>query len=522
MTHSFLKSSLSRVSCAALAVAGFSAWAYGSAPAPLQTPAQTPPPASVPAAAVSPTVAPTAPFSFAPLASKVTPAVVNISTTQIIKKSDGPNRDLSGQQGSPLEELFRNYLDGQQKRPRKVTSLGSGFIIDAKGHIVTNNHVIADADKILVNTSDGTEYEAKVVGRDPRADLALLKISAKKDLPFVSWGDSEKALVGDWVMAVGNPFGFNSTVTAGIISSRARDIQSPTGSTYVDDFIQTDAAINMGNSGGPMFNMQGDVIGVNTAIASPSGGSVGIGFAVPSFIAKDIIDQLLKYGHTKHGWIGVRIQEVSKEIAQTMKLDSTKGALVADTTPDGPAAKAGLQSGDVILTFNATPIENSNRLPRVVGGTPIGSEALMEVWRNGKKISLKVKVGDFEKAEKEGTVSVGEGPSEKDAIKNHLDELGFELADITPQLRARYKLSDAAQGALIVGIKRASPAGERGLLPGDIIVSINQQRITKAEQASGMIKEARKAGMEAILLSILRGKDIHFVALRFDEDGQEE
>lgn len=456
------------------------------------------------------------PGSFSELAKKVMPAVVNISTTQIIKNESFKQPGLPGT-GSPIEELFREFLERNQ-RPRKVRSLGSGFVIDPKGFIVTNSHVVAEADKITIHMTDGTEYEAKVIGRDRRADLALIKIDPQKPLPFVQWGDSDKPEIGDWVMAVGNPFGFNSTVTVGIISTRARDILSPDGNSFVDDYIQTDAAINMGNSGGPMFDMDGNVIGVNTAIASPSGGSVGIGFAVPANIAKQSIDQLIKYGKVKHGWIGVRIQEVNKEIAQTLKLPKPMGALIASVSPGGPAEKAGIQAGDVILSFNGKAVQNSNRLPRIVSQNPIGSSVPVEIWRNGKKLTVKITLGDFVQAEKEGIVSTGPGTEPKSDVKNHLNDLGIELTNIDPQMRLRFKIDEKVKGALISGVKRSSPAGERGVRPGDVIISVNQRFVRNAEEASALITAARKHKGAAVLLNIVRGSDSYFVALRFEED----
>ena len=319
-------------------------------------------------------------------------------------------------------------------------------------------------------------------------------------------------------MAVGNPYGFNSTVTVGIVSARARDIISPSGSTYVDDFIQTDAAINMVNSGGPMFDMNGKVIGVNTAIASPSGGSVGIGFAVPANIARNTIAQLKSHGKVQQGWIGVRIQEVNKEIAQSLKLPKAMGALIASVSPGGPAEKAGIRAGDVIITVNGKDVVNSNRLPRMVSENGIGATVNVDVWRDGKKIALKVVLGDFAKAEKEGAVLSGSDTDKKSDIKDHLNDLGIELMNLTPQMRLRFKVQEKVVGALVSGVKRASAAGERGLRPGDVIISINQRPVKNANDASDFIVAARKNKSEAILLNLVRGTDSYFVALRFDDE----
>ncbi|WP_375731161.1 Do family serine endopeptidase, partial [Azospirillum sp. B506] len=345
-----------------------------------------------------------APGSFADLAEKLLPAVVNISTSQSAPQRPQGQRPEVPQfpPGSPFEDFFRDFFDRQQQQDqpqRKATSLGSGFIIDAKnGYVVTNNHVVQDADEITVILQDDTNIKAELVGKDSKTDLALLKIKTSHPLVAVPFGDSDAMRVGDWVLAIGNPFGLGGSVTAGIISARQRNIDA---GPY-DDFLQTDASINRGNSGGPMFNLNGEVIGINTAIFSPSGGSVGIGFAIPSNLAKQVVAQLKDYGKTRRGWLGVRIQAVTPEIAESLGLPNHKGALVASVTQDGPAAKGGIQAGDVVTKFDGREIDEMRRLPRVVAETSIDKAVPVEVWRKGKSQTVHVKVGELEPAEKQG------------------------------------------------------------------------------------------------------------------------
>ena len=322
-----------------------------------------------------------APDSFADLSAKLLPTVVNISTSQTLKAPPQQMPDLPPD--SPLSDMFKNFLGPRANQPRRVTSLGSGFIIDPSGYIVTNNHVIEDSEQITVQLQDGSQLPAKLIGRDVKTDLALLKVAPKKPLPATHFGDSDKARIGDWVIAIGDPFGIGSTVTAGIVSARNRDIAA---GPY-DDFIQTDAPINKGNSGGPLFDMDGNVVGVNSAILSPSGGSVGIGFAIPSNLARDVIQQLRQFGVARRGWIGVRIQGVTPDIAEGMGLSTTQGALIANVTPNGPAAKAGLQNGDLVTGFDGKPITDSRSLPRIVADTPIGKTVAIDVLRKNRKAS---------------------------------------------------------------------------------------------------------------------------------------
>ncbi|MGH7001522.1 MAG: DegQ family serine endoprotease, partial [Stellaceae bacterium] len=390
-----------------------------------------------------------APDGFADLAARLLPAVVNISTTQTLpEKSDKNSRGPDTPQfppGSPFEEFFKDFLNknrpgGQlQALPRHATSLGSGFIIDPSGLVVTNNHVIADADQITVTLQDDTSFKAEVVGKDSKTDLALLRIKSSKPLPFVKFGDSDKSRVGDWVLAIGNPFGLGGTVTAGILSARAREINS---GPY-DDFLQTDAAINRGNSGGPMFNMDGDVIGINTAIFSPSGGSIGIGFAIPANEAKPVIEQIQKYGHARRGWLGVNIQSVTDEIAESLGLDKPKGALIASVFDDGPAQKAGIQPGDVVLTFDGKPVVDMRHLPRIVAETPIDKTVKVTVWRKHKELTLDVKVGELkDKVEQASATAKQPVPPAGTTVK----PLGLSVADLTPELRERFQLANDSAG----------------------------------------------------------------------------
>ena len=353
------------------------------------------------------------PDGFAELAARLLPAVVNVSTTQTIKKENIPDLPQFPP-GSPFDEFFKDFMErqkGQDNVPRKVTALGSGFIIDPSGLIVTNNHVIDDADQITVILHDEQAFKAKIVGRDTKADLALLKIDAPNKLPFVPLGNSDTARVGDWVIAIGNPFGLGGTVTAGIVSARARDINA---GPY-DDFIQTDAAINKGNSGGPLFNMRGEVVGINTAIFSPSGGSIGIGFSIPSNEAKPVLADLQKYGKTRRGWLGVRIQSVTPDIADSLGLKEQKGALIAGVTPNGPAEKAGIKTGDVIQTFDGKPVEDMRHLPRIVAETDIDKEVAVQLWRDGKSLTIKAKVGEL--PEEEQTAEDKKGDKEQKSNK---------------------------------------------------------------------------------------------------------
>lgn len=396
-------------------------------------------------------------------------------------------------------------------------SLGSGFVIDAeKGLIVTNNHVVKDADEVRVtfhNDSDETVH-ADVIGRDEKTDIAILKVETKSKLTAVKFGNSDALRVGDWVLAIGNPFGLGGTVTAGIVSARQRDINA---GPY-DDFIQTDASINRGNSGGPMFNSKGEVIGINTAIFSPSGGSVGIGFAIPSALAKPVIDQILKYGRTRRGWIGVKIQSVTDEIAESLGLGKAHGALVASITPKGPAEAAGLKSGDVILEFNGHPINEMRTLPRVVAESEINANANLTFWRDGKKQTASVKVAEMEKAEEEGLIASATPDANADkggGVK--IDSVGLTLSAVSDSLRQNYNIPRTVDGIVITHIADMSEAAEKGLIEGDVIVEINQQPVNAPDKAAEIIDKAQKGGRNSVLLLVNREGDVRFVALKLPE-----
>jgi serine protease Do len=471
-----------------------------------------------------------APEGFADLAQKLLPAVVNISTTQTLKERAGPPG--SPQQrpgpdipqfppGSPFEEFFKDFFDrnvprGQrpEAQPRRATSLGSGFIIDASGLVVTNNHVIADADEINVILHDDTTLKAEVVGKDPKTDVALLRVKSDKPLSAVQLGDSDQIRVGDWVLAIGNPFGLGGTVTAGILSAHHRDI----GAGSYDDFLQTDASINKGNSGGPMFNMNGEVIGINTAIYSPmaTGGSVGIGFAIPSNLAKPVLVQLKDFGKARRGWLGVRIQGVTDEIAESLGLDKPKGALVASVSDKGPAAVAGIQPGDVVLTFDGKDVTDMRRLPRIVAETPIDKSVKVTVWRKKKEQNVDVKVGELQENEQQAAVS----PSQQSPATTPgatIKALGLSLANATPDLKQKFSLADETAGVIVVEVANDSPAMEKGIRPGDVIIEVAQEEVKDSAKVAAKIDEARKAGRKSILLLVDRAGDLRFVALRIDQ-----
>jgi len=452
------------------------------------------------------------PTSFADLAERLSPAVVNVSTTQA--KGGQADRERSAPRvppGGSLEDLFRDFLE-RQGPPRRVTSLGSGFIIDAKGYVVTNNHVIADADEISVTLNDDSTFKAELVGTDPKTDLALLKLdlgNRKTPLPTVKFGDSDKSRVGDWVMAIGNPFGLGGSVSVGIISARARSLNGP-----YDDFLQTDAAINKGNSGGPMFNLDGEVVGINTAIYSPSGGSVGIGFAIPSNLASSIVDQLREFGHTKRGWLGVRIQTVDEDLAKTLSLDKPRGALIADVTPGGPAEKADIKPRDVILTFDGKDISEMRKLSRVVAETKVGSEVDVVVWRDGKRRTIRVKVGELEEAEKIQNAAADGRGIPKGATT--VEPFGLALAEISAELRDRYDIPATTKGVVVTKVLEGSIAGEKGIRAGDVVVDINQHEVKTPADVAMRVKEARDANRKSVLLLIDRQGDLRFVGLRID------
>jgi len=481
--------------------------------------------AVTPAIAQSPSTAATTqgfgPASLAPLVEKLLPAVVNISSTQKIM-SASPDQPLPEMPqfppGSPFEDFFQEFMNrhGGELHSTPPASLGSGFVVDAdKGLIVTNAHVIQDADTVRVTFHDDSTLPAEVMGRDEKTDLALLRVKTTKKLTAVKFGDSAPLRVGDWVIAIGNPFGLGGTVTTGIISAQQRDINA---GPY-DDFIQTDASINRGNSGGPMFNMNGEVIGINTAIYSPSGGSVGIGFAIPSNLAKPVIDQLIQYGKTRRGWLGVRIQTVTEEIAESLSLPESNGALIASVTPTGPAEKAGLKAGDVILDFDGKKVTQMRSLPRIVAEAKIDTPAELTYWRDGKKATTTVTVGELEKAEETGLIATGprETQDPPPAKGTALDRVGLSVRPITDEDRNNFNIDVTVQGVLVSAVIPGSMAANKGLTSGDVIVEINQKPATDPQTARDLVDEAAKAGRSSVLLLVSRDQDVRFIALRIDD-----
>ncbi len=448
-----------------------------------------------------------APDSFADLSAQLLPTVVNIATTQTLKAPpQGAMPNLPP--GSPLEDLFKDFLGPKGGAPRHVTSLGSGFIIDPSGYIVTNNHVIEDSDQVTVTLNDGETLPAKILGRDVKTDLALLKVTPKKPLPAAKFGDSDTARIGDWVIAIGNPFGLGSTVTAGIVSARNRDINA---GPY-DDFIQTDAPINRGNSGGPLFDMNGAVVGVNSAIFSPSGGSVGIGFSIPSNLVKEIIAQLRQYGAARRGWVGVRIQPVTEDIAEGLGLATASGALVADVTPNGPAAKGGMQNGDLITAFDGKPVSDSRAVSRIVADTAIGKTVSVDVLRHGKKMTLHLTVARLDEGPQTAPKTPKAAPGGKP--KSKLSQLGLSLAPIDTDARQQFKLAANVQGVLVTDVAPDSPAAEKNIRAGDVIVEVQNQPVHSPDDIVKRVDADAKAGKKVEIMLVNRSGDLTFVALR--------
>lgn len=463
-----------------------------------------------------------APSSFADLAEQLLPSVVNVSSTQKMEEMNNENPLEIPQfpPGSPFEDFFEDFMGkrgqgggfGGPSMP--AASLGSGFIIDAEnGYIITNNHVVKDADEIRVTLHDDSTIPAEIVGRDEKIDIAVLKVNTKKKLHAVTFGDSDRMRVGDWIVAIGNPFGLGGTVTSGIISARQRDINS---GPY-DDYLQTDASINRGNSGGPMFDLDGEVIGINTAIFSPTGGSVGIGFAIPSNLAKPVIEQLIKYGRTKRGWLGVRIQTVTDEIAESLGLDKARGALIASVTPDGPAEKAKLEAGDVVLEFDGKPVEDMRALPRIVAETPIDKAVTLKFWRDGKERTAKVEIGELEKAEDDGLLANDQTDNIETPKGEDIDSVGMNVASLNNSLRERYNVPADIDGVLVTKTDPRGEAADKGLGEGDVIVEINQEPVKSTKQAKELIEKAKKSKRSSVLLLVNREGDVRFVALKLDD-----
>jgi len=451
------------------------------------------------------------PASVAPLAKRLIDAVVNIATSQTVKGPSGvPLPKVP--KGAPFEDFFDDFFNkrgGVPHSDRKISSLGSGFVIDGKeGLIVTNNHVIEGAEEIEINFHDGTKLKVdKVLGRDTKADLALLKVTPKKPLADVKFGPSSSIEVGDWVMAIGNPFGLGGSVSLGIISAKSRDINS---GPY-DDYLQTDAAINKGNSGGPLFNMDGEVIGVNTAIISPTGGSIGIGFAVPSDTVANVVDQLKQYGEVRRGWLGVKIQTVTDDIAETLGVPENTGALIAAVTPDSPASKAGLEAGDVILKFDNKDVTSMRGLPRIVAQAPIGKAVDVDLLRKGQHKTLAVTVGRLDDGEdNDGAVDLEPTPGA--TIGSPI--IGLKLSALTADLRRKFGLDAKIKGVVVEDIDPESAAAKKGIKAGDVIVEAAQEAVNDPGDVAASIDKVKKSGRKAVLFRVEDGKgDLRFVAV---------
>jgi len=457
------------------------------------------------------------PDGIADVAESVIDAVVNISTKQTVAVQGGQMPELPP--GSPMEKFLEDLLKnrrgpngspGPDAPSRRVNSLGSGFIIDPSGLVVTNNHVIADADEVTVILNDGTNLKAEIVGRDKKVDLALLRVKSDAPLKAVKFGDSDKLRLGEWVIAIGNPFSLGGTVTAGIVSARNRDINS---GPY-DNYIQTDAAINRGNSGGPLFNLNGEVIGVNTAIISPSGGSIGIGFAVPSKIVVGVIDQLKQFGETRRGWLGVRIQPVTPEIADSLNIKPVRGALIAGLDDKGPAKPAGIEAGDVVVSFDGHEVKDMRDLPRIVADTPVGKDVPVVIVRDGKEQTKTVKVARLEDSDKQAAAATKKDDPSSDDKGSVKKTLGLELANLNDELRKRFGIQNKIKGVVITSVDANSPAAEKNLTAGNVIVSVQQQPVTTAADLQARIEKLKKEGKKnaVFLLSNANG-DTTFVAL---------
>ena len=468
---------------------------------------------------VSPAFARMAPDSFADLAGRLLPGVVNISSSQTVQaRGDHPGGQgpeiPSFPPGSPFEQFFKDFMErnkrggNQPQTPaRRMQSLGSGFVIDPSGVVVTNNHVIDGADEITVRLQDGTELKATLVGRDERADIAVLKVNSEKPLAFVPFGDSDHSRVGDWVLAIGNPFGLGGSVTAGIVSARGRDI----GQGPYDDFLQTDAAINRGNSGGPLFNMDGEVIGINTAIYSPSGGSIGIGFSIPSNLAKNVVEQLRDFGRARRGWLGVRIQGVSPEIAESFGLKEPTGALVAGVEDNGPAAKAQLRNGDIILKFNSQDVKEMKNLPRIVAETSIGKSVPVVIWRDGKEQTIQAVVGELPDDQKKLAAATPDKPAPAKAVE--LSGLGLKLGTMTDETRDKFQIGKEQKGVVITDVTGGTPAADRGLKAGDVIVEVQQEEVSSPADVVDRVERVRKSSRPTVLMLVQTSDGLRYVPL---------
>ena len=466
----------------------------------------------------APAYARSAPESFADLAEKLLPAVVNISSSQVIqakseKPGSGPEMPLFPP-GSPFEQFFKDFMNrnrpgnrGEPAPERRAQSLGSGFIIDPSGYVVTNNHVIDGADEITVTLQDGTSLKATLVGRDESGDIALLQVKPDKPLPSVSFGDSDKARVGDWVIAIGNPFGLGGSVIAGLVSARGRNIhQGP-----YDDFMQTDAAINQGNSGGPLFNMDGEVVGMNTAIYSRSGGSIGIGFSIPSKMVKNIVAQLREVGHPVRGWLGVRIQQVTPDIAESVGLKEPNGAMIAGVNDGGPADKAKIRNGDIVLKFNGRDVKDMPALPRIVAESEVGKQVPIVLWRDGKEVIVQATLA--EKPSDAALAAGDTGGKSEGAKPLELAVLGLKISPIGADTKDKYQIADDQKGVVIVEVAPNSAAAERGLKPGDVIVEVQQGEVATPDDVRKRVEDVRKENRKSVLMLVQRRDGLQWVPL---------
>jgi serine protease Do len=474
-------------------------------------------------APMAPAVARGAPESFAPLVEQVLDAVVNISAAQTVANRTVPLP--RGPEGSPFEDFFNDFFNRrgeggpnarpgqppqQQPQQRRSNSLGSGFVIDPAGIVITNNHVIQDADDITVNFNDGTKLKAEVIGRDAQVDIAVLRVKAEKPLKAVRFGSDSAAKVGDWVIAIGNPFGFDSSVSAGILSARNRRIGGP-----YDNYIQTDAAINRGNSGGPLFNMNGEVIGINTAIISPSGGSIGIGFAVPASTAVPIIEQLQSFGETRRGWLGVRIQEVDEGIAETLGLGRARGAMVAGVDDKGPAKPAGIEAGDVIVRFDGQDVKDSRDLPRIVAATPVGKAVPVSIFRKGREQVITVTLGRLETPNQQASNT--RRPNQPEQAAPTQRALGLELGQLTPDARRRFSIKDEVNGVVVMRVDPNSNAATKRLQAGDIIVEVGQERVASPGDITARIAKLKTEGRKQALFLVANAQgELRFVAIQIE------
>ena len=457
-------------------------------------------------------IAKAVPESFADLSEKVSPAVVNIASTVVVKNA--PQREMpSFPPGSPFEEFFKDFNErGPSRRPSQ--SLGSGFIISSNGLIVTNNHVIEGAEEITIFLQDEKEYVAEIIGRDTKTDIAVLKVDTQgEEWPFVEFGNSEFLRVGDWVLAVGNPFGLGGSVTAGIVSARGREI----GQGQYDDFIQTDASINRGNSGGPLFDMNGEVIGINTAIFSQSGGSVGIGFAIASNLASSVVDQLIEFGRTRRGWLGVYIQEVTEEIANSLEFNEIRGALVSSVRPGSPAEKAKILPGDIVITFAGIQIGKMRELPRIVAETKVGSKVELVVWRNGSIKKLFVVLGELEEVEKTEQLNKESNDGNSENEKKRIVSLGMTISNMTPEIAKKFKINENLGKVIIIAVDENGPADSKEILPGYVIRRADRQDVNKISDVIVALNKVKERGSKALLLLLTDGKRERFVAINVND-----